>query len=692
MAFALYWVPVSSTDYNGSIRSYNLYHHNAINDAFSLIWNHIISPTFLNEARANAAGYRWNEITDNPQEPFGLPTDSIGAIGSIATTSLGSFGAPGPSDVNQWTYSYRDIATKIVGNHTIKFGGELTRLYYLNNPTYSARPSYTFYNYWDFLNDAPNSESGSFNPFTGTPATNRQDTREDLWGFFAQDDWKIKPNLTLNFGLRYSYFGPFNSKQNNINAVVLGSGADAFTGLSIRRGGPLYNSQKGNFGPQLGFNFSPSQFHNRFVVRGGYGLNYNQEEIAIAGNVASNPPSIVTPNFSSASPSNISTGIVYGIAADPHSLFGYPPNPNTITTFNNANLPVAGGVGLVSLPNNLPTIYTQHYSLDTQYDLGHQLVANIGYQGSITRHVIVNSNQYVTAVAQGLALNPLVNSVQLFGNNGASNNNAFLAGLKHQMSHQFQVEAQFQWAKTMDDGSGPYYQDPYPYAPYFARGRSDYNVGKALKIYGLWQPVFFHGSHSWVEKVAGGWSLSGIFNIHTGFPWTPVYNAPGSLYYASSGYSQLRPAAYLGGAGHDTSNDAFKSGPGVGGGKNQNFPLAANATGTAYFVVPTAPIPSGSSPISTAALPQLPGVARNSLDGPGYKDVDATITKAFGLPKLPVLGEDAKFEIRADAFNLFNNLNFQTSSISNVITSTNFGQAQTALGGRVVNLQARFSF
>jgi hypothetical protein len=344
------------------------------------------------------------------------------------------------------------------------------------------------------------------------------------------------------------------------------------------------------------------------------------------------------------------------------------------------------------LPANLPTIYTQHYSLDTQYDLGHQLVANIGYQGSTTRHIILNSNQYVTGVANGLALNPLVNSVQLFGNNGASNNNAFLAGLKHQMSHQFQAEAQFQWAKTMDDGSGPFYQDPYPFAPYLARGRSDYNVGKALKIFGLWQPVFFHGSHSWVEKVAGGWSLSGIFNIHTGFPWTPVYNAPGSLYYASSGYSQLRPAAYLGGAGHSTSNDAFKSGPGVGGGQNQNFPLAANATGTAYFVVPTAPIPSGSSPISTAALPQLPGVSRNSLEGPGYKDVDATITKAFGLPKMPILGEDAKIEIRADAFNLFNNLNFQTSSISNVITSTNFGQAQSALGGRVVNLQARFSF
>ena len=79
------------------------------------------------------------------------------------------------------------------GNHTIKFGGELTRLYYLNNPTYAARPNYNFYNIWDFLNDAPHYENGTFNPFTGTPSTNRQDEREDLWGFFVQDDWKVRP-------------------------------------------------------------------------------------------------------------------------------------------------------------------------------------------------------------------------------------------------------------------------------------------------------------------------------------------------------------------------------------------------------------------------------------------------------------------------------------------------------------------
>jgi len=88
-------------------------------------------------------------------------------------------------------------------------------------------------------------------------------------------------------------------------------------------------------------------------------------------------------------------------------------------------------------------------------------------------------------------------------------------------------------------------------------------------------------------------------------------------------------------------------------------------------------------------VPQAPGVRRNFLTGPGYRDVDATVSKLFGLPRLR---EGAGIEVRADAFNLFNNLNFNPSSVSNNIQSPNFGQAGSALGSRTVTLQARFNF
>ena len=143
----------------------------------------------------------------------------------------------------------------------------------------------------------------------------------------------------------------------------------------------------------------------------------------------------------------------------------------------------------------------------------------------------------------------------------------------------------------------------------------------------MWQPVFFHGDNKWIEKIAGGWSLSGIFNIHSGFPWTPVVNFSGSLYCGSCSYSSL-PAVYLGGAGNNTSNDAFKTVV------NSNFPNG----GTAYFATPNFTAFSGTA--SGNALPQV-GVQRNSFNGPGYKDLDATLVKAFGLPSNRVLGERA---------------------------------------------------
>ena len=195
----------------------------------------------------------------------------------------------------------------------------------------------------------------------------------------------------------------------------------------------------------------------------------------------------------------------------------------------------------------------------------------------------------------------------------------------------------------------------------------------------MWQPVFFHGNKAWVDKVVGGWSISGILNIHSGFPWTPLVSVNGgSLYCGACGYSTLQPSAYLGGAGTSTSNDQFKTG--------SNYP----AGGKAYFATPAYTAYTGSN--YGNALPQAPGVERNSLNGPGYRDVDLTIIKGFGFPNNRVLGESSRLELRLDAFNIFNNLNFNPTSISNNIANSNFGEAQAALAARVVTVGARFSF
>jgi hypothetical protein len=198
-----------------------------------------------------------------------------------------------------------------------------------------------------------------------------------------------------------------------------------------------------------------------------------------------------------------------------------------------------------------------------------------------------------------------------------------------------------------------------------------------------------------MNKILGGWQISGILNWHTGYPWTPVYNniPGGNLVYPNSRYIDLRPAGSTGGFGTDTSNRTFQR-------PNGNFPNGA----TNYFTVPALSMTNPTVPMGT---PPAPAVGRNTLIGPQYFGTDISLQKSFTLPRLPIFGENARFEFRGDLYNIFNKLNLSPlGTLSNftaaplpsqVIGTTgspnpSFGQAQSALAGRIVELQMRFSF
>src|ERR1700759_3771646 len=164
---------------------------------------------------------------------------------------------------------------------------------------------------------------------------------------------------------------------------MLGSGTSSFTGMSVATGHNLWESPKANLGPQFGFNWAPGNFNNKLVVRGGYGLNFNQDEIAITANLANNPPNTIYPGYEYATPSNPGTNgkdIVYAIPSSPTSLV-YPPNPNAITAFNANGLPISTTATVVIVGDghgNLPTTYIQHFSLEGNYEFGKELVATVG--------------------------------------------------------------------------------------------------------------------------------------------------------------------------------------------------------------------------------------------------------------------------------------------------------------------------
>ena len=189
------------------------------------------------------------------------------------------------------------------------------------------------------------------------------------------------------------------------------------------------------------------------MLRGGFGINYNQNEIAITSNGVGNPPNAVQASYTCPFPYTnnttcADTGILYQTANNVHSIFGYAPNPNAITQFGPDNLPLTGVASVTGFPANPKTIANYHWSLDTQYQLPYNLVMSLGYQGNVTRHVLIHNNWNAIGAAQDLALNPKVNFLNFWENSGSANFNAMIASLKHDFSHNFQAQAIYTWAKA----------------------------------------------------------------------------------------------------------------------------------------------------------------------------------------------------------------------------------------------------
>jgi len=153
------------------------------------------------------------------------------------------------------------------------------------------------------------------------------------------------------------------------------------------------------------------------------------------------------------------------------------------------------------------------------------------------------------------------------------------------------------------------------------------------------------------------------------------------LYCGGCWYNNIYPLA-MSGAGSSTSNSAYETGSNFGGQAGDHL---------SYFTLPTVTTYTGSA-FGNANPPA--GMRRNWITGPGYKSLDASLVKAFGLPRIPGLGEGAKLSFRVDAYNLFNNLNLTggNGGIDRSILDGNFGRSNGSLAARVVTLGARFEF
>ena len=704
IAFSVYKSPfLKSFQPGGWVdgRQYNVFNTDAQHDVATALWSRTINSTTINEARMNVTHWYFDELKGNPQAPFGLPTGDI----SVNNKTIKSGFFTGPGIFHQATYSFRDTLSKVHNSHVLKFGFGYDKEQNNDTSAWGAHPEYQFNNLWSYANDAPGSQNTStFDPNTGAITRFTKYVRVGDYALFGQDTWKVRSNLTLTMGLRWEYTTPLREKNNNLSHVVLGQGANTLADLRIVKGGDLSGGDHNNFGPQFGFAWSPSKFNNRIVWRGGFGVAYTKIGEAKILNARGNPPSFIATGLSS-DPANSKCCLVYGVSSKGAYAFdGYPVNPIVKLQFDpKTGLPIPNGNVFYAKPDiagpvqNLRTPYTLHYSLEMQYDVGHQWVTSLSYQGSQSRKMERTINyRLLYQVPQDPNCTPdpnnpskcdLVGNVSLSRTDTNSSYNALLARVTHNFSHGVEFNANYRWSKSIDvcsydENCGD--QQSFQINQKLERGPSDFDVTHSLTSVVTYELPFFKGRHDLLYTVAGGWRLGTIVTLNSGFPWTPIFAYTGTTCQnlTLAGIScTSRPGSYLGGAGSNYNTDTFKK-------QGGNFPNG----GLAYF---------------TPSTNGLPGVGRNSFRGPRYTGIDLSFGKRFTLPKLPLFGEDAGFELKANAFNIFNKLNLTPFAFNSDSTKVGFadpnggvgptanprfGQSQGALSGRTIEMQARFSF
>jgi hypothetical protein len=660
------------------------------------VYARAISSTMFNEFRVNTTRWKFDEIASNPNTDFGIPRIEIEAVFGDRLR----FGFPRadttPGLFDQRGLDMRNVLTKILGNTTMKFGGNYRRESNLGSSPGGARPLYSFTRMWNYANGTPIFEAINADA-NGNPNPNEVPFDTSNIGVFFQNDWKARSNLTLNYGLRWEYFAPIKvSNGKELGRLELGPNGliDAKIVRTTRFTNPDYN----NFSPQFGFAWSPQRFGDKLVVRGGGGIGYDRLASALFGNVRFAPPNAARYNICCGNSTNNgvispTAGTIQFVRSTDGTIYGYPRNPTLGGGFGPNGGPVNGQIEIYSAPVNMPQAYVYRYSLEFQYEMPWKIVGTAAYQGSAGHKFvrILPLHQLFTQVSTS----PTFRTVFYASPDVDTSYSALVTGLKKRFSNSFNMNVNYRFSKSLDTVS---VESPcactnqtYSFDNSTEKGPSDFDVTHYFNASGTWEPSWFKGRKDIFGDLLGGWALSPIVTWRGGFPWTPITGGAIQLSSTSSNLNTIRPRAYYGTAPLDNSNSTY-----LAGGQFPNNLIAGAACNniattpagcSRYFLTPLNGI---------SYLTNVPGVGRNVFRGPRYFNVDISIAKRISLAGINgFLGEAARLDLRFNFFNLFNNLNFASfNAFSNSTRADNaqFGVPTAALAGRVGEFQARFSF
>lgn len=725
------------------------------NSVGTIEWTRPIGSNMVNQARANLTRWYYNQIasssgTDfgvpqynvfdfaNASPPLGNPTGTPQSLGCCLTLGVPAAGTT-PGIFAQNTYEFDDTFTIISGSHSLSFGGQIRKEQDNNTESGFARPLYQFESFLNFLSDQPQLESVTVNPLTGGEFDGARSFRTSDYAAFVEDNWHVRSNLAVNLGLRWEHYTPLSDAQGLIsNYIPAGPGLNGIVngrvveGSAVVGGHNLYNSTYHDFGPRLGVAWSPNQLNGKLVVRSGFGIAYNRIYDAILSPVRQNTPFEAAAFLCCAGPTTTpsSLGIQYELGTS-NSPFSFAPNPNLAFGID----PNTGGlcastactsdtrVDIFAAPHNLNPSYIYLYSTGIQWAFAKNDLFSIGYSGSSSHRMIrlmdlnrqypgdtfddtfdLFQNDGSNGQPCG-ATNPTCSAPHPTGNinfgrifmampDVNANYNALITTLTHQFSMGFTLTGTYTYSQSIDTASYELgAQQLEGLNQSLDRGPSDYDIKHNIIVAGVWQLPIFRGRTDFVGRTLGGWGISGLFEWHTGFPWTPVLFGPQNNDPSGDGFRPDYPPSYNHSCISSPTNQDFMNGicpttntrqPDAA--TDPNFDFLSNCTPSGTIdTCDTIPFPRGG-----------PSIGRNSFRGPHYHDVDFSLTKTFGIPNTSVLGEHAGLEFRANMFNAFNLLNPAPFGFSTSNTDTSntggFGRTPGALSGRVIEFQARLFF
>jgi hypothetical protein len=529
------------------------------------------------------------------------------------------------------TQSWEETVAINRGRHSLQFGGIFKR-------QKAARiddntNGFTYANLSDFLANIPNQIQVNFPVPLYRLFTNQ-------FGGFVQDDFRIRPNLTINAGIRYDYFSvpqEGNGRVFNRAQTALGPGFGDF-----RPADQMYNASWLNFGPRLGFSWGVGA-DRKTVVRGGAGIFFNPHPIFGGPIEVSAPTAPTVPNRLTLSRAQ---ALALGL--------NYPVNTSALLArLVSTGTPIAG----TAISANFPNPYSIQWTLGIQRQIWANMVFDVAYVGNHGLHLIANRTENLPDRITGIAPNPAFGQFRYYDSSDASKYHSLQVSLQKRYSFGLSFNVAYTYANNMSFGDADLLLNNNPQDNNNLRadyGPTPYDIRHNFTTSFLYELPFARltgQTDHFSRLLLAGWQLSGVLSANTGLP-VNVTNG-------RSSYPNSRPDTATGVSSiFDNYHDTL-----------QYF------NPSAFVAVPLA---------SASGASIRPGnLSRNAFRAPGAINLDASLAKNFAVT------ERVRLQLRGEFFNALNHTNL--GGLVTDISKTNFGRLTSATA-RTGQIGARLTF